>query len=111
MRNIMGSWPFVFGFMGFMFIWAGLNIFWLANHGWDPYPFILLNLLLSTLAGLQGAILLIAAKRQDEISAALAQHDFETNTATKAETALIKKINENQTLILKRILTMIVNKK
>lgn len=51
----------------------------------DPEPYIFLNLMLSTLAGLQGAILLIAAKRQDEISAALAQHDYETNIEAKKD--------------------------
>ena len=50
-RNGMGSWPFVFVFLGIMAIWAGYN----GNHGFDPYPFILLNLFLSLLAGLQGA--------------------------------------------------------
>jgi uncharacterized membrane protein len=49
------------------------------NSGFDPYPFILLNLVLSCLAAMQGAILLIAAKREDQISSELARHDFETN--------------------------------
>jgi uncharacterized membrane protein len=49
------------------------------NVGFDPYPFILLNLVLSCLAAMQGAILLIAAKRADQISSELAIHDFETN--------------------------------
>jgi uncharacterized membrane protein len=47
--------------------------------GFDPYPFILLNLILSCVAALQGAILLIAAKRADQISSELAVHDYETN--------------------------------
>jgi uncharacterized membrane protein len=47
--------------------------------GFDPYPFILLNLILSCLAAMQGAILLIAAKRQDQISSELALHDYQTN--------------------------------
>ena len=47
--------------------------------GFDKYPFILLNLILSCLAALQGAILLIAAKREDQISSELARHDYETN--------------------------------
>ena len=72
LRNGMGSWLFVGGFLAFMAVWAFANA---AGLGWDPYPFILLNLFLSMLAGLQGAILLIAAKRQDAIAAALAQHD------------------------------------
>jgi hypothetical protein len=68
-RNKMGSWGFVAFFTGFMLIWAVVNMFLLANKGWDPYPFILLNLMLSALAGLQGAILLIAAKRADAVAA------------------------------------------
>ena len=68
-RNRMGSWGFVAGFTVFMGIWALVNIVVFANRGFDPYPFILLNLMLSTLAGLQGAILLIAAKRADAIAA------------------------------------------
>jgi hypothetical protein len=58
-RNGMGSWPFVFAFLTLMAVWAAVN----GNHGVDPYPFILLNLFLSMIAGLQGAILLISAKR------------------------------------------------
>lgn len=49
------------------------------GNGFDPYPFILLNLILSCLAAMQGAILLIAARRSDQISAELAQHDYRTN--------------------------------
>lgn len=81
LRNSMGSWLFVFGFLAFMVCWALGN----GGHGFDPYPFILLNLFLSMLAGLQGAILLIAAKRQDAIASAMAQHDFDVNVAAKAE--------------------------
>jgi uncharacterized membrane protein len=53
------------------------------NVGFDPYPFILLNLVLSCLAAMQGAILLIAAKRQDQVASELATHDFEVNQATE----------------------------
>ncbi len=51
-----------------------------SGSGFDPYPFILLNLILSCLAAMQGAILLIAARRSDQISAELALHDFQTDT-------------------------------
>ena len=93
MRNGMGSWAFIGIFVGFMALWALIN---LTVKAWDPYPFILLNLFLSMLAGLQGAILLIAAKRQDAISAALAQHDFETNLAAKQEIEELMTINRRQ---------------
>ena len=100
MRNGMGSWPFVGSFIGFMLIWAAMNTWALANNAWDPYPYILLNLLLSMLAGLQGAILLIAAKRQDAIAAAMAQHDYDTNVKAKEEIELLMDINNQQLEIL-----------
>ena len=83
-RNGMGSWPFVFVFFGIMIAWAIANsIFWLGGsnqkHGFDPYPYILLNLFLSMLAGVQAAALLIAAKRADGISSEIAVHT-EKNT-------------------------------
>ncbi len=75
LRNGMGSWGFVFAAMLFLLGWMIGN----RNVGFDPYPFILLNLMLSCLAAMQGAILLIAAKREDQINSELARHDFETN--------------------------------
>lgn len=75
MRNSMGSWTFVFGALLFLAGWMVGN----RNVGFDPYPFILLNLVLSCVAALQGAILLIAARRSDQVSAELAAHDYETD--------------------------------
>ncbi len=75
MRNRMGSWAFVLGALLLLTGWMIGN----RNVGFDPYPFILLNLILSCLAAMQGAILLIAAKRQDQISSELALHDYQTN--------------------------------
>ena len=92
-RNKMGSWGFVAGFMGAMLIWAFLNsyaILRLFHHkAFDPYPYILLNLMLSTLAGLQGAILLIAAKRADAIAAEQALSHL---TISKTSSEIIKKL-------------------
>jgi uncharacterized membrane protein len=75
LRNGMGSWLFVFGSLVFLAGWMLGN----RSTGFDPYPFILLNLLLSCVAALQGAILLIAARRADQIAAELAVHDYEVN--------------------------------
>jgi uncharacterized membrane protein len=97
MRNGMGSWPFVGGFIGFMIVWAIINT---ITKGWDPYPFILLNLFLSMLAGLQGAILLIAAKRQDAIAATLSRHDYETNVASKKDIESLIEINNRQLVMI-----------
>ena len=88
MRHGMGSWPFVFGFMGFMAVWMGYN--GTSHKPFDPFPYILLNLLLSTLAGLQGAILLIAAKRADRISAELAAFHLEVSQVSNDELEAIK---------------------
>ncbi|RFA17863.1 DUF1003 domain-containing protein [Subtercola boreus] len=85
LRNGMGSWLFIGSFVLVMVLWAVINSVFLHNESWDAYPYILLNLFLSMLAGLQGAILLIAAKRQDAISSAMAKHDFDTNVASKVE--------------------------
>lgn len=98
LRNGMGSWGFVGAFFLIMLVWAALNTLFSM---WDPYPFILLNLMLSMLAGLQGAILLIAAKRQDAIAAALAQHDYETNLAAKREVEELIELNRLQLEILR----------
>lgn len=94
LRNGMGSWWFIGIFALAMSTWAVINSVALANASWDPYPYILLNLFLSMLAGLQGAILLIAAKRQDAISSAMAQHDFDTNVAAKSGIDHLIELNE-----------------
>ncbi len=111
-RNGMGSWPFVIIFLGTMAVWAIVNsIFYLGGthgrHGFDPYPYILLNLMLSMVAGLQGAILLIAAKRADQISSELAVHTYENTTGIKQlleqNTELTKAIEDLTTQIANRI--------
>ena len=90
MRHGMGSWPFVFAFMGLMVAWMTYNS--VSHKPFDVYPFILLNLMLSTLAGLQGAILLIAAKRADRISAELAAYHLDVSEHANAELADLKEI-------------------
>lgn len=73
LRNSMGSWPFVFGALAFLAVWTYFN----SNGDFDPFPFILLNLILSCVAALQGSILLIAAKREDQINSELAVHTLQ----------------------------------
>jgi uncharacterized membrane protein len=108
MRNMMGSWPFVFCFFGIMIAWAVFNsVFYLGGqhgkHGFDPYPYILLNLFLSMLAGVQAAALLIAAKRADAVSSEIAIHT-ETNTddikrLVTENTALTAQVKTNTDLL------------
>ncbi len=92
-RNGMGSWLFVFIAVAFLAAWITLNIVVQrsGHHAFDAFPFILLNLVLSCLATMQGAILLIAAKRADQVSSELAAHDYAVNCRTEA---LIEENNE-----------------
>jgi len=118
MRNIMGSWPFVFSFFGIMIAWAIANsAFYLGGkhnrHGFDPYPYILLNLFLSMLAGVQAAALLIAAKRADAISSEIAIHtekntedlkgllaeNYQLTEAVKKNTDLLDEIHRHVRLL------------
>jgi uncharacterized membrane protein len=96
MRNIMGSWGFVFGFFAVMILWAITNTVLiqhvLHHKAFDPYPYILLNLFLSMMAGVQAAALLIAAKRADAISSEVALH-------TSTNTDDIKKLLEENTAL------------
>jgi uncharacterized membrane protein len=87
LRNGMGSWAFVLLALVFLAGWMAGN----GRDGFDPYPFILLNLILSCLAALQGAILLIAAKRADSLSRDLAEHDYQTNVEA---VRIIKEIHQ-----------------
>jgi uncharacterized membrane protein len=88
LRGVMGSWGFVFSALLFLAGWMLGNS---RPGGFDPYPFILLNLVLSCLAALQGAILLIAARRSDQISSELAVHDYQTNLEADS---LIKAVHQ-----------------
>jgi uncharacterized membrane protein len=107
MRNMMGSWPFVFSFFGVMIAWAIVNTLLfehiLHHKAFDPYPYILLNLFLSMLAGVQAAALLIAAKRADAISSEVALHTS-TNTddikkLITENTAIIAQMKKNTDLL------------
>ena len=108
MRNMMGSWPFVFAFFGVMILWAVANsVFYLGGtngkHGFDPYPYILLNLFLSMLAGVQAAALLIAAKRADGISSEIALHTEKNTEDLKGlvsdNTSLTQQVKKNTDLL------------
>ncbi len=108
-RNGMGSWAFVIAFVFIMAAWAYANTFG-GFHHWDKYPFILLNLFLSMLAALQGSILLIAAKRADAVSDALAEHDCNTNIAAKKEVEELMAINQKQVDMIEEMLRTIKTK-
>jgi uncharacterized membrane protein len=94
MWNVMGSWTFVFGFFANMILWTTINTLLISTvargKAFDPYPYILLDLLLSMLAGVQAAALLLAAKRSDAIASEIAIH-------TERNTDDIKQLIEENT--------------
>ena len=116
MRNVMGSWPFVFSFFAVMILWAAGNTFFLQrvihHKAFDPYPYILLNLFLSMMAGVQAAALLIAAKRSDAISSEVALHTAnnteDIKTLIQENTELTAKV-KNATDILDEIHLHVAN--
>lgn len=80
-----GSWTFIISFGIFIFLWVSLNIFWFANKGFDPYPFILLNLLLSCLAAIQAPIIMMSQNRQEEKDRDRSKKDYMINLKSELE--------------------------
>ncbi|MCZ8185548.1 MAG: DUF1003 domain-containing protein [Beijerinckiaceae bacterium] len=79
-----GSWPFILGFALVMLVWIGANIV-MATRAFDPYPFILLNLVLSTLAAIQAPIIMMSQNRQAARDRLQALHDYEVNLKAELE--------------------------
>lgn len=89
-----GSWVFIISFGVFIFLWILLNVFWFANKGFDPYPFILLNLLLSCLAAIQAPIIMMSQNRQEEKDRDRSKKDYMINLKSELEVrALHEKID------------------
>ncbi|PWV53397.1 putative membrane protein [Chitinophaga sp. S165] len=84
-----GSWTFIIMFLTFILIWMALNIYWLANKGFDPYPFILLNLILSCLAALQAPVIMMSQNRQEEKDRQRAKNDYMINLKSELEVRIL----------------------
>ncbi|HSP34013.1 MAG TPA: DUF1003 domain-containing protein [Thermoanaerobaculia bacterium] len=78
-----GSWPFIGLFALVMFTWMGINIARFSNF--DPYPFILLNLALSTIAAIQAPIIMMSQNRQSSKDKLLAENDYQVNLKAEME--------------------------
>ncbi len=86
-----GSWTFIISFGIFILLWISLNVFWFLNKGFDPYPFILLNLLLSCLAALQAPVIMMSQNRQETKDRERAKKDYMVNLKAELE---IKTLND-----------------
>ena len=80
----MGSWKFIVAQTIIVVIWMSLNLV-AYTHRWDPFPFILLNLLFSTQAAYAAPIIMMSQNRQADRDRHQAQADYETNVAAKRE--------------------------
>jgi len=80
----MGSWRFIIIQTVIVLAWMALNVVAFMDH-WDPYPYILLNLLFSTQAAYAAPIIMMAQNRQNDRDRAQADEDFRTNVAAKKE--------------------------
>jgi CRP/FNR family cyclic AMP-dependent transcriptional regulator len=93
MVNIAGSWTFIIVFLAVTLIYSGVNAI-LGNRAWDPYPFILLNLMLSMLAAIQAPVILMSQNRQDMKDRVRGELDFAVNRRAEAEIqGLAQKLN------------------
>jgi len=93
-----GSWKFILSFGGFLAIWIGINMVYLANRSFDPYPFILLNLILSTIAALQAPVIMMSQNRQESRDRVRAKHDYQINLKAELE---IRYLHEKLDILLK----------
>src|SRR5947207_9096996 len=82
-----GSWTFIGIFGGILFTWMAINAIVLARHPFDPYPFILLNLVLSTLAALQAPVIMMSQNRQAEQDRLKADLDYQVNLKAELQIA------------------------
>lgn len=84
-----GSWTFIISFAIVIFVWIVFNILFLRNKGFDPYPFILLNLVLSCLAALQAPVIMMSQNRQEEKDRDRAKKDYMINLKSELEIRML----------------------
>ena len=93
-----GSWAFIFSFTGVLILWMVINTM-LATKAFDPYPFILLNLVLSCVAAIQAPLSMMSQNRQEEKDRHRAENDYKVNLKTEI---MIEDIFDKVTAILKK---------
>ncbi len=77
-----GSWAFIFSFTAVLILWMIVNVL-LAANAFDPYPFILLNLVLSCVAAIQAPLIMMSQNRQEEKDRRRAENDYKVNLKTE----------------------------
>lgn len=101
---LVGSWPFILVQSGIFVVWVGINVYLVVGEvrhpgllkAWDPYPFILLNLVLSFQAAYTGPVVMMSQNRQTEKDRLMAQHDYELNQKAEEELQVVMDHLEHQ---------------
>jgi uncharacterized membrane protein len=107
----MGSWRFIIIQTLIVAVWMMLNVVAYVDH-WDPYPYILLNLLFSTQAAYAAPIIMMAQNRQNDRDRAQADADYKTNCEAKEEIEeLQKRLNDIEVQKLDKILALLLEMK
>jgi uncharacterized membrane protein len=95
--GVMGSWTFIIIQSVILFLWISANLFG-AMRGWDPYPFILLNLALSFQAAYAAPVIMMSQNRQQDIDRKAAESDYKINVKAELEIELLhEKIDQLRT--------------
>jgi uncharacterized membrane protein len=84
-----GSWAFIIIFFVGLIVWMAINAWFLHEKGFDPYPFILLNLILSCLAAIQAPIIMMSQNRQEAKDRMRAEHDYKVNLKAEVEIRML----------------------
>jgi len=80
-----GSWGFIIAFFAFFLVWILLNVYVLVHKPFDPYPFILLNLILSCIAAIQAPVIMMSQNRKEEKDRPRSEHDYQVNLKSELE--------------------------
>lgn len=102
-----GSWPFIIIFVIILFSWITVNSIQLFSHPFDPFPYILLNLVLSCIAALQAPVIMMSQNRQEKKDRIRAEHDYEINL--KSEILIeeiikrLDKLEKNQQIVIAKL--------
>lgn len=100
-----GSWTFIVAFFTFILLWMGVNIWFLTTQPFDPFPFILLNLILSCLAAIQAPIIMMSQNRQEQKDRQRGEHDYKINLKAELEIKLLSEkidhllVHQNKNLL------------
>jgi len=87
--RVGGSWPFVLSFIGLLLVWTSANTLVLHDRGFDPYPYILLNLVLSCVAAFQAPIIMMSQNRAETRDRKRADGDYRVNLKAEIEVAAL----------------------